>query len=143
MGCSIHIQRANGQEGDLVAADLASALTLFNAIPWREEIAQWETVPREDREERRPLFQIFDDAAHSLHITAYSENLIALAYNYLRPASPFGLSYEEDDGYIGADQFPRAEVPALFQCFFQCNTPAMLSLLGRYPTVTEPPHLAP
>jgi hypothetical protein len=128
MGFSLHIQRVDGRQGDLPVADLAESLKMFDAIPWAEEISQWEQIPDEQKEDCRPLFQLFDDSGHSLHITAYSESMLAMAYNFPMPASPFGVSYD-DDGYIGTDQYPRAKLQALFECFFISDTKAMLALL--------------
>ena len=90
-------------------------------------------VPDDEAELRRPLFQIFDDAGNALHVTAHSEDKIGVAYTFPQPASPFGVSYEEDEGYLGTDQYPRAELQVLFECFFASNRQAMRSLLGRYP----------
>lgn len=137
MGISLRIQRADGREGDLPSADISTSMEMFNAIPWKEEISQWEAVPEEKREECRPLFQLFDDVGHSLHITAYCEDFLGLAYNFPSPASPFGITYSDDEGYIGTDQYPRAELAALFACFFTSDTQAMLSLLGRFPCITQ------
>jgi hypothetical protein len=136
MGFSLHIQRVDGRDGDLPVADISTSIDMFNAIPWKEEISAWDAAPEEEKELRRPLLQIFDDSGHSLHITAYSEELIALAYNFPSAASPFGMDFE--DGYIGTDQYPRSEIPTLFQCFFSSDTEAMLALLGKFPTAPQP-----
>src|SRR5678816_40438 len=98
MGGSVHIQRVYGREGDLPATDISTSIEMFNSIPWKEEMSQWETVPEEESELRRPLFQLFDDCGHTLHITAYSDQLIGLAYNFPSASSPFG---ENEEGYIG------------------------------------------
>ena len=92
MGFSLHIQRIDGSQGDLLSADIAESIKMFDSIPWADEIARWELVPAEQREECRPLLQIFDDSGHSLHITAYSEDLLAFAYKYPSQASGFGVS---------------------------------------------------
>jgi hypothetical protein len=138
MGVSLHIQRVDGREGDLPVTDIPTSIEMFNAIPWKEEISQWETVPEEESELRRPLFQLFDDCGHTLHITAYSDQLIGVAYNFPSASSPFGVSYENEEGYIGTDQYPRTGIDALFECFFTSDTQAMLSLLEKYPTLTQP-----
>lgn len=135
MGFSLHIQRVDGRDGDLPVASMEEAMEMFYAIPWGDEIELWEKVPEKQREERRPLFQIFDDAGHILHITAYSDALIALAYNFPAPASPFGITYEEDDGYIGTDQFPRARFSELIECFYLSDMKAMRALLSQFPMV--------
>jgi hypothetical protein len=138
MGFSLHIQRVDGREGDLPVTDLPTSLEMFHSIPWKEEMSQWEAVPEEERELRRPLFQLFDDSGHSLHITAYSDQSIGLAYNFPSASSPFGVSYENEEGYIGTDQYPRAEIEALFECYFTSDTQAMLSLLEKYPMPAHP-----
>ena len=135
MGVSVHIQRVDGREGDLPATDISTSIEMFNSIPWKEEMSQWETVPEEESELRRPLFQLFDDCGHNLHITAYSDQLIGLAYNFPSASSPFG---ENEEGYIGTNQYPRTEIDILFECFFTSNTKSMLSLLEKYPTLIHP-----
>lgn len=137
MGISLHIQRVDGHEGDLPIADLTSSLQMFEAIPWQEEISKWEKVPDEEKEVCRPLFQLFDDSGHTLHITAYSQKLMGVAFNYPTPPSPCGMNYEVEDGYIGTDQYPRSELKTLFDCFFTSDTQAMLALLGRYPMSSD------
>ncbi len=137
MGVSLHIQRTDGREGDLPVAEISEALAMFHAVPWAEEIAQWRRLPEDEQEARRPLFQLFDDTGHYLHVTAYSDELIALAYNYPRGASAFGLKECEEEGYLGTDQFPRAEFSELIECFYASDTRAMLALLSRFPTVPE------
>jgi hypothetical protein len=112
---------------------MGEAIEMFHAIPWKEEVEQWAKVPEEQREERRPLFQLFDDAGHSLHITAYSDDLLALAYNFPAPASPFGITYEEEVGYVGTNQFPREKFRELVECFYLSDTKAMRDLLGQFP----------
>ncbi len=137
MGFSLHIRRASGREADLVEVDIPTALEAFLAIPWKEEISEWDTVPDEETESRRPLYQIFDDSGNALHVTAHSEDKMGVAYTFPQPASPFGVSYEEDEGYIGTDQYPRAELKGLFECFFASDRQAMRSLLERYPMAQE------
>jgi hypothetical protein len=135
MGVSLHIQRVDGREGDLPSTDISTSIEMFNSIPWKEEMSHWETVPEEESELRRPLFQLFDDCGHALHITAYSDQLIGLAYNFPSASSPFG---ENEEGYIGTEQYPRTEIDILFECFFTSDTQAMLSLLEKYPTLIQP-----
>jgi hypothetical protein len=113
---------------------------MFEAIPWADEISQWERVPEDQIEERRPLFQVFDDSGHTLHITAYSEDFVGVAYNYPLPASPFGVDYLEE-GYSGTDQVPREKLKALIECFYTSDTDAMILLLATFPpTIHESPN---
>ena len=42
----------------------------------------WEQMPEEEREDFMPLFHLMDDSEHSLRITAYSRDLVGLAYDY-------------------------------------------------------------
>jgi hypothetical protein len=133
MGFSLHIQRVDGRDGDLPVASMEEAIEMFHAIPWKDEVELWAKVPEEQREELRPLFQIFDDAGHALHITAYSDALIALTYNFPAPASPFGITYEEDQGYVGTNQFPREKFRELVECFYLSDTKAMRTLLSQFP----------
>ncbi|HEY5812698.1 MAG TPA: hypothetical protein VIT23_08590 [Terrimicrobiaceae bacterium] len=137
MGFSLHIQRGDGREGDLPIADIPSIIEMFKAIPWKDEIAQWEKLPEDERELRRPLLQVFDDCGHKIHITVYSDELMGIAYNFPSPSSPFGVDYEVEEGYIGTDQYPRSELKALLDCFFTSDTQAMLSLLQRFPTIRK------
>lgn len=137
MGFSLHIQRANGREADLVEVDLPMAMEAFLAIPWKEEISEWDKVPDDEAESRRPLYQIFDDSGNALHVTAYSEDKMGVYYTFPQPASPFGVSYEDDEGCLGTDQYPRSELQGLFECFFASDRQAMRSLLGRHPMVEE------
>lgn len=136
MGVSLHIQRVDGREGDLPIAEISDAITMFHAIPWEEEIAKWDRLPEEQREGHRPLFQLFDDSGHALHLTAHSKDFIALAYNFPLQASAFGWQ-DDEQGYLGTDQFPRGEFPSLIACFYASDTKAMLALLSRFPAVTR------
>ena len=140
MGVSLHIQRADGHHAVLEAANCSEVLPLFEAIPWSSEMAEWATVPEEQREELRPLFQLFDDCGHSLHVTAYSESLLGVAYNYPLPPSPFGTDHNEE-GYIGTDQFPRCEISRLFESFFRSDQSEMITVLNKYPLLDFPPSL--
>ena len=137
MGFSLHIQRVDGRQGDLPTADIAESMRVFDSIPWEAEVSLWEALPAEQREECRPLLQIFDDSGHSLHITAHSEDLIALAYNYPSQASGFGVSFDDEEGYIGTDQFPRSELATLLECFYSSDRQAMFALLGRFPAAAR------
>lgn len=132
MGFSLYIQRVDGRGGDLPVASIEEAIEMFHAIPWKDEVEQWEKVPKEQREECRPLFQIMDDVGHLLRITAYTNDLIDLGYNFPSHASPFGISYEED-GYIATDQFPRDRFRDLIECFYLSDTKAMRALLSQFP----------
>jgi hypothetical protein len=136
----LHIRRVDGHQADLAVADISDSIKMFEAIPWADEISQWEQVPEDQIEERRALFQVFDDSGHTLHITAYSEHLLGVAYNFPLPASPFEVDYLEE-GYIGTDQVPREELRTLIECFYTSDSDAMLSLLATFPpTIHESPN---
>ena len=137
MGFSLHVQRVDGRHGDLPTADIADSMRMFDSIPWADEISQWEALPAEQREECRPLLQIFDDSGHSLHLTAYSDDLLALAYNYPSQTSGFGVSFDDEEGYIGTDQFPRRGLAALLECFYSSDPQSMFLLLEQFPAVTR------
>ncbi len=134
MGFSLHIQRYDGRDGDLPETDIFSVIRLFESIPWTEEVAQWKSLPEEERELRRPLLQVFDDSGHTLHVMAYSDDLIGVAYNYPAASSPFGVSYEEEEGYIGTDQYPRSKFRTLLECFFTSDTQSMIAHLEPFIT---------
>jgi len=102
-------------------------------VPFRLWIASWKLTPHYISSNDTPRDRRGYDAGHSLRIFAYSDTLLGLAYTFPAPASPFGLSYEDDDGYIGTDQFPRARVGELIECFFTSDTKAMRSLLAQFP----------
>ncbi len=137
MGFSLHIQRSDGRDGDLPETDIASVISLFESIPWKEDVAQWKALPQEERELRRPILQVFDDSGHSLHVMAYSDHLIGVAYNFPAPSSPFGVIYEEEEAYIGTDQYPRGEIHTLLECFFASDTEAMLAHLEAFPAINN------
>jgi hypothetical protein len=47
MGFSLHIQRVDGRQADLPVAAISESIIMFEAIPWADEISQWEQVPED------------------------------------------------------------------------------------------------
>ena len=68
---------------------------------------------------------------------AYSDDLMGVGYNYPAPSSPFGVNYEEEEGYIGTDQYPRERIHDLLQCFFISDTKSMLNHLEEFPSISN------
>jgi hypothetical protein len=133
MGYSLYVRRTNGREGHLSPVDLAQALTVFNAIPWRDEVSEWLSFAPEIQEEHRPVFVLLDDAARGLHITAYSDDLVAFAYEYPYQGSDFGLALSDKQAHLGTDQYPRSQISELLSAFLDGNQDAIFEFLRRYP----------
>jgi len=135
MGVALHTQRVSGEQADYPVVELDEALAIFNSIPWEKEIEAWSDVLDGDIEDRRPLFQLMDDSEHSLRLTAYSRDFVGLAYDYPVRSSGTLAGPEFEQGYLAANQFPRASVRELLTRFFSSDEHLMLELLGRYSTL--------
>lgn len=133
MGVALHTQRARGEQADYPVVELGEALVMFNSIPWEKEIEAWSEMPDGEIENHRPLFQLMDDSEHSLRITAYSRDLMGLAYDYPVRICGTLAGPEFEQGYLATNQFPRASLRELLACFFSVDEERMLALLRRYP----------
>lgn len=134
MGHSLYMHRSDGRDGHLSPVDLPQALALFHDMPWKEDVAHWMAQPPETREEFRPLFRLSDDAGCSLHITAYSDDLLAFLYAYPCQTSLAGFVATEQEENVGTDQYPRSEVGALLEAFFNDDRAAILRMIAEYPS---------
>ncbi len=133
MGVALLTQSVTGEQSDYPVINLEEALIIFNSMPWEKEMAAWEQMPEGERENCMPLFHLMDDTEHALRLTAYSRDLVGLAYDYsIRGRMTFsGPEFEQ--GYFGTDQFPRASIRELLTLFFTSDEDHILSLLQRYP----------
>ena len=133
MGVALHTQRVTGEQADYPVIELEESLIIFNALPWEKMMEAWEQMPEEEREAVMPLFQLMDDSEHSLRITAYSRDLLGLAYDYPVRGRGTLSGPEFEQGFFSTDQFPRESVRELLTLFFTSHEDCMLSLLRRYP----------
>lgn len=131
------MNRVDGRQGDLLEADLDTSLRAFRSMPWKEEVAQWKAISCP--EEFRPVFTIYDDAAHALHIMQYDENLAA-TYSFPARRTKFGFHYEAAQDSVSGI-FPHEKLADLFFTFFLGNEAEMMALLARYPAKDEPQQL--
>ena len=134
MGFSLCMHRVDGRQADLPLADLDTALKAFHSMPWKEEIAQWKAISY--AEELRPVFIIYDDAAHALHVMQYDEDLAA-TYSFPARRTKFGLHYEDSQDSLSG-VFPHEKLADLFFTFFLGNEGEMMALLAKYPVGEQP-----
>jgi hypothetical protein len=133
MGVALHTLSVTGEQSDYPVINLEEALIIFNSMPWEKEMEVWEEMAEEDRENCMPLFHLMDDTEHALRLTAYSRDLVGLAYDYSIRGRMTFAGPEFEQGYFGTDQFPRASIRELLTLFFTSDEDHMLALLQRYP----------
>ena len=133
MGVALLTQSVTGVQSDYPVINLEEALIIFNSMPWEKEMAAWEQMPEGERANCMPLFHLMDDTEHALRLTAYSRDLVGLAYDYSIRGRMTFAGPEFEQGYFGTDQFPRASIRELLTLFFASDEDDMLSLLQRYP----------
>jgi len=132
MGVALLTQSVTGEQSDYPVINLEEALIIFNSMPWEKEMEAWEQMPEEERENCMPLFHLMDDTEHALRLTAYSCDLVGLAYDYSIRGRMTFAGPEFEQGYFGTDQFPRASIRELFTLFFTSDEDHMLALLKQY-----------
>jgi hypothetical protein len=133
MGVALLTQSVTGEQSDYPVINLEEALIIFTSMPWEKEMEAWEQMPEGEREDCMPLFHLMDDTEHALRITAYSRDLVGLAYDYSIRGRMTFAGPEFEQGYFGTDQFPRESIRELLTLFFTSDEDHILALLQRYP----------
>ena len=133
MGVALHTQRVSGEQADYPVIELEEALVMFCSFPWGKQIEAWSEVPDSEVEDCRPLFQFMDDSEHSLRITAFSPDLVELAYDYPERIRGTLTGPDFEQRFLWTNQFPGTSLRELLTLFFSSEEERMIALLNRYP----------
>jgi hypothetical protein len=141
MGVCLWIQRSDGRREDLNAPTYEEAMSLFDAIPWKEDVAHFRSLadaPDDPLEEHRPIFGLLDDSGRMLRIMAYSEKYAGCTFNYFHGIQHFGVEdFERDNAWKSTDRIPRSEMSTVVRFFFDGNYEAIFGMFEKYPISVE------